>query len=109
MDVISINWEQGILECLWGGQRWISLIEHGDLLQSTGRKDRYKKEIYEGHIIIPYDHIGATLPMEVYWDESVSGFRCRRETFTEPLPASKNVEVIGTMSENPELLLITSL
>ena len=109
MPVKSINWEYGIVIYVFAGESLASLFEEGDLLQYTGRKDKYKKEIYEGDIIIPYDHIGATLPTEVYWDESKSGFCRRRDTFTGPLPASKNVEVIGNIYENPDLLLITSL
>ena len=109
MDVLTIDWEKGIVVCVYGRQGWISLIEDGDFLQYAGRKDKYRREIFEGNIIIPYDHIGATLPMEVYWDEAVCGFRCRRDTFTGPLPASNNVEVIGNIYENPELLSITSL
>jgi hypothetical protein len=48
MDVISINWEQGIVVGLYGGQAWISLFEDAELLQYTGLKDTYRKEIYEG-------------------------------------------------------------
>ena len=109
MDVMSLNWEQGIVVGIFEGKGWISLLEDGELLQYTDRKDKYRKEIFEGHIIIPYDHIGATLPMEVYWDDTVNGFRCRRETYHGPLPESKNIEVIGNIYENPDLLLIKSL
>jgi hypothetical protein len=109
MDVISINWEQGILECLFGGQSWISFIENGELLQYIDRKDKYKKEIYEGNIIVEHDHLGPKAPMEVYWDENVNGFRCRRGVYKGLLPESKNIEVIGNRYDNPELLISESL
>jgi hypothetical protein len=104
LDVMYIHWQQGIIVGVVEGKGSLSLLEDGDLLQYTGRKDKYKKEIFEGNIIIPYDHIGATLPMEVYWDERFSGFRCRRNTCQGSLPESKNAEVIGNIYENPELL-----
>ncbi len=109
MDVISIDWEKGIVVCIYGGHVWVSLIEDGDLLQYTDRKDKYKKEIIEGHIIVEHDHLSAKLPVEVYWDTTVSGFRCRRDTYRGPLPESNHIEIIGNHYENPELLMSESL
>jgi hypothetical protein len=104
MDVVSIDWGNGLIVCTYGGQGWLSLIEDGDLLQYTDRKDKYKKEIFEGHIISEQDQFGVTPPKEVYWDDTVSGFRCRHGAYTGLLPDSKNMEIIGTVYENPELL-----
>ena len=104
MDVLSIDWGNGLIVCTYGGQGWLSLIEDGDLLPYTDRKDKYRKEIFEGHIIIEHDHLGVTPPLEVYWDTSVSGFRARHGPYNGPLPDSKNMEIIGTIYENPELL-----
>jgi hypothetical protein len=104
MDVLSIDWGNGLIVCTYGGQGWLSLIEDGDLLPYTDRKDKYRKEIFEGHIIIEHDHLGGKLPLEVYWDATESGFRCRRASYHGPLPDSKNTEVIGNRYENPELL-----
>ena len=39
MDVIAVDWEKGIVVCSFHDQKFISLIEHGDLLQNTGRRD----------------------------------------------------------------------
>jgi YopX protein len=104
MDAIRIDWDKGIVICVYGGQAWVSLIEDGVLLQCVDCKDKYKKEIYEGFFIIEHDHLGETLPLEVYWDTTVSGFRCRRDMYNGPLPESKNMEVIDNVFENPELL-----
>jgi YopX protein len=109
MDVMSINWEQGIVVCVFDRKGYVSLIEDGYLLQYTDRKDKYKKEIFEGHIISEQDHLGEKPPMEVYWDDTLSGFRCRHGVYQGPLPESKHMEVIGNIYENPELLMIESL
>jgi hypothetical protein len=44
--------------------------------------------------------------LEVYWDDKVSGFRCRHDVYTCPIPESKHIEVIGNMNEHPELLAL---
>jgi hypothetical protein len=36
MDVIAVDWEKGIVICLFYGQVFVSLYEDGDLLQNTG-------------------------------------------------------------------------
>jgi hypothetical protein len=65
--------------------------------------DKYRRELYEKDIIFEHDELGGKR-LEVYWDEKVSGFRCRRDSYTCPIPESKNIEFIGNMNENPELL-----
>ena len=98
MDVIAVDWEKGIVVCSFHDQRFISLIEHGDLLQNTGRRDMYKKEIYEKDIILEHDDLDGK-KLEVFWDDRVSGFLCRHDSFTCPIPESKNIEIIGNMNE----------
>ena len=41
MDVKSISWEYGIVVCVFAGESLSSFFEDGDLLQYTGRKDKY--------------------------------------------------------------------
>jgi hypothetical protein len=103
MDVISIGWEKGILVCSYGGQAWISLIEHGDLVQYSDHRDKHGKEIYEGDVLFENDPFGGK-KLEVFWDEKLSGFHCRRSLYHCPIPESKNIEVIGNGYEYPELL-----
>ena len=83
----------------------VSLIEQGDLLLNTGRKDKYKNEIYDNDVIFAYDGLDR-INLEVYWDEKVSGFRCRRGVYTCPIPESKNIEVVGNVNKDPELLVM---
>jgi hypothetical protein len=103
LDVIVIDWERGLVVGSHVGKMGIALIEHGDLLLNTGRKDKYKNEIYDKDIIFESDDLDGK-KLEVYWGNKLSGFRCRRDTYTCPIPESKNIEVIGNMNEHSELL-----
>jgi hypothetical protein len=103
MDVIVIDWERGLVVGSHVGKMNISIIKQGEPLLNTGRKDKYKNEIYDKDIIIENDELGGK-KLEIYWDEKASGFRCRRDTYTCPIPDSKNIEIIGNMNEHPKLL-----
>jgi hypothetical protein len=50
-DVLTVDWEKGIVICVYGGQVWISLIEHGYLLQYSGLKDKHQRKIAEADIV----------------------------------------------------------
>jgi hypothetical protein len=52
MDVIVIDWDKGLVVGSHVGKMDISIIEQGDLLLNTGRKDKYKNEIYDKDIFI---------------------------------------------------------
>lgn len=52
MDVIVIDWKKGIVIVSHLGKMDIAPIEQGDLLLNTGRKDKYKNEIYDKDIFI---------------------------------------------------------
>ena len=88
MDVIAIDWGEGIVVCSFHGQIFVSLIEHGNLLQNTGRRDKYKNEIYEKDIIFEDDGLDGK-KLEVYWENKVGGFHCRHDIYTSPIPESK--------------------
>jgi hypothetical protein len=98
MDVIAADWEKGIVVCSFHGQVFISLIEDGDLIQNTGRRDKYRKEIYDKDILFEHDELGGK-KLEVFWGDKVSGFRCRRDSYTCPITESKNIEVIGNSND----------
>jgi len=76
-------------------------------MQYTGLKDKNGKEIYEGDVVKmgwPYEGVLS----EINWNEKNSGF----EPFTAPRldghewenMNGEDVEVIGNIYENPELL-----
>ena len=66
-------------------------------MQFTGLHDKNGKEIYEGDIIAFRNEKGEiTLKGEIYWES-------RNAKFSDFSPKNQ-VEVIGNIYENPELL-----
>jgi hypothetical protein len=102
-DVLVIDWMRGLVTGSHLGKMDVFIIEQGDLLLNTGRKDKYKNEIYDKDILFEHDGLDGK-KLEVYWDNNLSGFRCRRGDYTCPIPESRNIEIIGNMNERPHLL-----
>jgi hypothetical protein len=94
MDVISIDWEKGLVFCSFHGHLFVSIIEHGDLLQNTDCRDKYKNEIYDKDILIENDGLGE-IKLEVYWDNKLSGFQCRRDNYTGPILGRPKMSFLG--------------
>jgi hypothetical protein len=83
----------------------ISRIDpRNELMQCTGIIDSNGKEIYEGDII----KCGANdnIPTEIYWDKDLSSYAVSTYHSTLQLHnvRDKNVEIVGNIFENPELL-----
>lgn len=78
------------------------------LMQYTGLKDVHGKEIYEGDVVNTiYD--GELFTGVVVYDESELGFKATngKENYGsnfQYLPCCEEVEIIGNIYENPELL-----
>ena len=83
--------------------RYLPFIMKGDNIveQFTGLKDKNGTEIYEGDILI--DDAGE--PVE-YWVVKFSdgGFTGECAGVTEPLFELTNLEVVGNIHKNPELV-----
>jgi uncharacterized phage protein (TIGR01671 family) len=92
----------GGVDGLGGVSSFGSLIDDPDyiLMQYTGLKDKNGVEIYEGDVVSVDRHRGA-----IAWDDSRAAFTLGTVQFAPTYPiASKYLEVIGNIHENPELL-----
>ena len=77
------------------------------LMQSTGLKDSKGKEIYEGDIVKANPNNMGKEKFTVVWGKKRAGFRldqkCNCKYYAVP-NNRKEIEVIGNIYENPELL-----
>lgn len=70
-----------------------------ELMQFTGLLDKNGKEIYEGDIV---SEVGLLTNYEVKWSDG--GFIYGYEDLTAGAVENDNLEVVGNIYENPELL-----
>lgn len=79
-----------------------------EVMQCTGLSDKNSKLIYEGDIVYKKgnkDHKGNKMFSIVVWCSMYAEFNISDENGLHRMPSnSNNVEVIGNIYENPELL-----
>ena len=81
-------------------KRWHSSVE---LMQSTGLKDDFGNELFEGDI---FESRFSEIKYVVYWDDKLASFWIKGETKTHPLYTLTpfHPRILGNIYENPELL-----
>ena len=108
------EWVYGDLETTYGDTSCLSIcsweygesykVEHNTVGQFILHKDKNRNEIYPGDIIKVDGEIGV-IKREHCEPLCASGFVCRNISNNSPLNLfSKNIEVIGNIYDNPELL-----
>ncbi len=85
------------------GAQYSHSFDKIEIMQYTGLKDKNGKEIYEGDIV----SIKGGAPYEVEYDYEWLGYQPWRSFITdEDMWMSHNIEIIGNIYENPELLKV---
>ena len=81
-------------------KRWHSSVE---LMQSTGLKDDFGNELFEGDI---FESRFSEIKYVVYWDDKLASFWIKGESKEHPLYALTpfHPRILGNIYENPELL-----
>ena len=81
-------------------KRWHSSVK---LMQSTGLKDDFGNELFEGDI---FESRFSEIKYVVYWDDKLASFWIKGESKEHPLYALTpfHPRILGNIYENPELL-----
>lgn len=87
-------------------KKWFlpSLSQKYELMQYTGLKDTNGKDIYEGDILQGIGNVRKVVFNEENCSFMLKEIKLRKELFLLTKEKSKNLEVIGNIYENEELI-----
>lgn len=92
---------------------WLCIEQEGmgnagcDFMQFTGLTDKNGKEIYEGDVVRrEWEGQNDTHHVETYEVYWANGFYLRPQPKAHPAQVSDDLEVIGNIYENPDLLKV---
>jgi hypothetical protein len=75
-----------------------------ELMQCTGLKDKNGVGIYGGDIVKYDDAGGETHTQVIEYDDEMGAFCCDRGAYVDYFTCMREIEVLGNIYENPELL-----
>ena len=104
LDIKDLHWDDCTREFSIRTTMYSDYFDVEDmiLMQYTGLKDKNRKEIYEGDIVKSYYYIDTTNgEQERYHQKEV---KFNEISCEYNINAFENLEVIGNIYENPELL-----
>jgi hypothetical protein len=107
LEVTGLDFTNGNVY-LWDGKQDLLIpMSETIILQYTGLKDKNGKEIYEGDVVLN----GGFYKFVVSWNEKKAGFEpfCDWTFIGEysSIETTNEIEVIGNIYENPELLEVS--
>ena len=101
--VVSLDWRCGVVTVNNGCAIWDMDFKDVIIMQSTGLKDDFGNELFEGDI---FESRFSGIKYVVYWDDELASFWIKGETKTHPLYTLTpfHPRILGNIYENPELL-----
>jgi len=107
-------WDKNNNKMVYSGKKYtngglLDWFEDEDLMQYTGLKDKNGKEIYEGDIVkdkknhprmklvVKYEGVGFSI-------KDIKNGDCQILFYNSSCRKQENIEIIGNIYENPELL-----
>ena len=108
VDVKEVEWREGVVRKVISvfdveKKNYAVMAKDFELLQYTGLKDKKGKEIYEGDIVKWSPTREGGKVGQVIWNNL--GLWHIKENYVDfPIGVYSNIEIIGNIYENPELL-----
>lgn len=108
VSAIDLSHSRGEIVSLDGMETLMCKLDLDNLIPCIGKKDKNDKLIYEGDIAFKKgskNYKKEKLYSVVIWDSMYAQFNLSDENGIHQIPSnSNNIEIVGNIYENPELL-----